>query len=458
MLIKTLTLAFMALPQAFGLALNMPRAQSPGTDPFYIPPKGFDETAPGTILRQRIVPVSFFGFIPNPVEAYQLLYRTTAIDGSAIATVTTVFKPLIRKTDRFISFHTAYDSSAAVCDPSYTYQLGSPPTTDLISSAEMLILELYLLQGYIVASPDYEGPDAAFGPGHLEGMSVLDGMRAVQNFKTTLGLSTNTPRIVGIGYSGGSIATGWAASLHQTYAPELLVKGWVQGGTPANLTGTAVNIDGTLFSGFLPAALDGLNKPSSYSTQLSPVIDSIITPSGTAVLQYAASNCAIGDLLNFAEKSFQSTEYQSLGSNLFYHPTIATVLEQNTMGVYTNQTPVAPVFMYHASQDEIIPFSNASTLASAWCNNGADVSFTTVGNGGHITTEIIGIPGVVDFVSAAFAGTVPSGCSRTTELDSSLNPLALGVEFEPILVALVEILASAGKGDANILKSLGAFR
>ena len=441
-----------------GGAIKLPQAQAPATDPFYRPPEGFEATAPGTILRQRSITTAFFGFIPDLVQAYQLLYRTTAINGSAIATVTTVFKPLFPKTDRFISFHTAYDSSAAVCEPSYTYQLGSPVASNLISSAEMLILELYLLQGYIVAAPDYEGPDAAFGPGHLEGMCALDGMRAVQNFKSTLGLSTSTPSIVGIGYSGGAIATGWAASLQPSYAPELSIKGWVHGGTPANLTGTAVSIDRSLFSGFLPAALDGLNKPSTYSAELSPVINSIITPSGAAVLQYASSNCAIGDLLNFANKSFQSTEYQSLGNGLFFDRTIAAVLEQNTLGVSHDQTPTAPVFMYHASQDEIIPYANASALATAWCNDGASVAFTTFGNGGHVTTEIVGLPDAVNFVSAAFAGTTAAGCSRSTELASTLNPLALGVEFEPILVALVGILAGAGEGDKNILPGPGNFR
>jgi hypothetical protein len=89
----------------------------------------------------------------------------------------------------------------------------------------MLILQGFLLQGYIVSSPDYEGPDAAFIPGRLEGVVTLDSMRAVSNYKNTLGLSTSTPKIVGYGYSGGSVATGWAASLHQAYAPELLVQG-----------------------------------------------------------------------------------------------------------------------------------------------------------------------------------------------------------------------------------------
>ena len=86
------------------LSRSLPRAAVPSSDPFYQPPAGFESQEPGTILRTRTIVVSLFGILPDPVEAYQLLYRTTSINGSAIATVTTVFKPLFPKTDRFVSF------------------------------------------------------------------------------------------------------------------------------------------------------------------------------------------------------------------------------------------------------------------------------------------------------------------------------------------------------------------
>jgi len=77
----------------------------PAQDPFYQPPAGFESKAPGSILRTRTVNLSFLGLIPDlSVQAYQLLYRTNSINGSAIAGVTTVFKPLIAKNDRFVSF------------------------------------------------------------------------------------------------------------------------------------------------------------------------------------------------------------------------------------------------------------------------------------------------------------------------------------------------------------------
>ncbi|CAL5867108.1 uncharacterized protein PFLUO_LOCUS1320 [Penicillium psychrofluorescens] len=447
-----------ASPWAYSAALPVARgaAEDPSTDPFYQPPAGFESTAPGTILRERSIVASFFGLIPDPVEAHQLLYRTTAINGSAIATVTTIFKPPFAKTDRFISFHTAYDSSATICDPSYNYQLGSVQT-DLISSVEMFIMEAYLLLGYIVASPDYEGPDAAFSPGHLEGMGVLDGMRAVTNFNETLGLSAN-PMIIGTGYSGGAIATGWAASLQPSYAPDLDIKGWVQGGTPANLTATMLYIDDTAFSGFLPAAVAGLAKPSAYGAELSSVINSVLTPLGKSKYEFAQSNCAVADLLEFPEMSLLSTSIQTLGAGLIRQPTVASVLNQNIMGLYKNQTPTAPVFIYHAAQDEIIPYADASTLVDSWCSYGASVNFTTYGNGGHVTTEIVGLPDAVQFVEAAFAGEATSGCHRNTELNNTLNPIALGVELEPILSELINALAIAGKNDENIIQNLNVLK
>jgi pimeloyl-ACP methyl ester carboxylesterase len=435
------------------LPRSIPKA--PADDPFYQPPAGFESEAPGAILREREISVAFLGLIPDPVKAYQLLYRTTAINGSAIAGVTTIFVPFNAKKDRFLSFHTAYDSSATICNPSYNYQLGAAQT-DIISSAEQLILQVYLLLGYIVTSPDYEGPDAAFAPGHLEGMGVLDSMRAVSNFKT-LGLSTAKPMIVGTGYSGGAIATGWAASLQPTYAPELDIKGWVQGGTPANLTGTLVFVDNTLFSGFLPAAVVGLAMPSAYGAELNPIIDSILTPKGAKALETARTTCAVGDLIAFPEMSLLSTEIQSLGDRLLYQPTIQKILSKNMLGVNKTEIPAAPVFVYHATQDEVIPYTNASTMVNSWCSNGVSVKFTTFATGGHATTEVVALPDVINFVQSAFAGKTASGCSKNTELGSILNPIALGVELEPILTKLIDVLSHLGQNDSNVKLNLNVL-
>lgn len=423
----------------------------PELDPFYEPAAGFESTAPGTVLRSRKIASAYFGLIPNPVEAYQLLYRTTAVDGSAIGSVTTVFAPSNAKKDRFVSFHTAYDGAArdGKCDPSYSYRFLAPQV-NLISSAEFFLLQAFVLDGNIVSSPDYEGPDAAFGAGRLAGMGVLDSMRAVANFKT-LGFTTSKPAVVGYGYSGGGIATGWAAQLQPTYAPEILIKGWASGGTPANLTGTARFVDGTLFSGFLPQALAGLDAPSAYEAQLSPIYDEYLTPNGQVNLAAAEQICSIQNVPLFAFQQIQSTKFQTLGDRILYEPTVRLVLDENLMGQSQKETPKVPVYLFHAPDDEIIPYTNATTLREEWCNYGASVEFVTVANGGHATTEVLGFPGAFNFVKAAFAGTAAKGCSQKTILDDSLNPIALGASLEPILVKLINTLVTAGRKDANII-------
>lgn len=419
-----------ALPWTLGhLIRHDTRVLARDQDPFYKPPAGFESKEPGTILRSRKVVVALFGLIPDPVEAFQLLFRTNSVNGSAIASATTIFKPAFAKTDRLVSFQTAYDSSAIKCDPSYSYQFGTSQE-DLISSAELIIVQGYLLSGYMVISTDYEGPDAAFSAGRLAGMGVLDGIRAAKNFDK-LGLTAN-PMVVGVGYSGGAIATGWAAGLQPSYAPELSVKGWVAGGTPANLTGVLVYIDKTFWSGFLPAAVAGLLKPSAYLAKLGALVDKYILPAGRQALDFANNNCAPADIIAFSNKSIFDPTFQTLGRDLISLPEVVDVLEDNIMGLHQSETPTAPVYLYHSIADEIIPYANVTTLDMAWCSNGATVKFATHSSGGHLTTEVNGFSAALNFVKQAFAGNVTAGCESTTVSKKSAESGPVDAKVQPV--------------------------
>lgn len=426
--------------------------QKPSQDPFYKPPAGFESTAPGTILRQRVIAASFFNFFPDPIEAHQLLYRTNSVNGSAIATVTTVFKPLFAKNDRFLSWHSAYDSASVDCSPSYDYQLGSTPT-DTTNDIEFLEVQLFLLQGYVVAMPDYEGPDAAWTAGRLAGKTVLDGMRAVKNFGPSIGLVKN-PKIVGAGYSGGGLATSWAAAMHPTYASELNVKGWSSGGTPANLSALAEFIDGTVFSGFLPAAVAGLSKPSAYGAELKDYINSVATPEGKAVINRAENQCTVTDIATWAFQSLKSTKFSSVGANLLTAGPAGDVLKQCVLGVDKELTPSAPLFLFNSKNDEVVTPKPAEFTRDAWCANGASISWLSVANGGHGTGAVVTLPQVLDFVNKAFSGTVPKGCSQKTIFDSKLDPFAFGLALEPLAVGFINWLAKIGTNDEGWIQSI----
>lgn len=236
-----LTTFLLALTLLFSYAAAIPqparqfyaRQSSATDDDFFTPPPGFESTTPGTILAHRPFIPGIFGFIQVPVDGYQLLFRSTALDGSAIAGATTIFVPHnTQLKDRYVQFHTAYDTSAIKCNPSLNYIYNSTQTNSVVS-VEMLYIEFYLALGYIVASPDFEGPDAAFGAGILTGRMVLDSMKAINAFHDTIGFTTDSPMIVGTGYSGGSIACGFAAELQASYAPQLDVKLWSFGGIVA---------------------------------------------------------------------------------------------------------------------------------------------------------------------------------------------------------------------------------
>ncbi|KAF4120047.1 Secretory lipase [Geosmithia morbida] len=430
-----------------------PRALWPDFDPFYRNPTGLEDVAPGTIIRSRRIFPAFFGFIPDPIEAWQLLYRTTAVNGSAITTATTIFKPLNPRKDRLVAFHTAYDSSSNICSPSYTYQLGAMPL-EWITGIERLVLEAYLLSGYIVASPDYEGPDAAFAVGRLQGKAALDGIRAVGNFADELGFSSTTPPVVGVGYSGGSIPVGWAAELQPSYAPEIDIRGWALGGTPASLSATLTFIDNTLYAGFAPVAINGLSKASAYGKKMNALIDRVLTSYGRAVLDAINTVCSHQAVVLFVEQSIFSKSFQSLGLALLQDPTIVSILDDTVLGAAKSGTPSAPVHMYHSSKDQIIPYDPASKTAESWCAKGGNVEFVTLAAGGHVTSEPIGFPGTLRFVSDAFDGRLELGCRRTSIFNDTLDPLALALGLEPVGSRLIELIAAVGKGDSNLSQSL----
>jgi hypothetical protein len=122
MLFSKIRLLVISLPAAAVAAL-LPL--KPSVDPFYQPQSGFERLDPGTILKSRTIAPALLGLAPLPLQGWQLLYRTTALNGTPIATVTTIFKnPLVPViTGRFISVQAPEDSSFVDCAPSYNYQL-----------------------------------------------------------------------------------------------------------------------------------------------------------------------------------------------------------------------------------------------------------------------------------------------------------------------------------------------
>lgn len=230
----------------------------PADDPFFTPPKGWENASNGDVLRTRKVDIALLEVDQmNYKEAHQILYRTTGVNESTPSTtVTTVVVPYNAQPNKLVNFLTFVDADGSQCAPSYTMRKGGHIANDLAMTYQQLVMTTFMNEGYTLTLPDHQGPTRAFAAGRLEGRMSIDATRATLNFKH-LGLDQKS-KVAYYGYSGGAIACGWVASLHQKYAPELNVVGYALGGTPSNVSSTITNLNGGPFSAFGVAGVTGL--------------------------------------------------------------------------------------------------------------------------------------------------------------------------------------------------------
>ncbi len=192
----------------------------PDPDPFYLAPADLDTKQPGDVVRTRRIDTWMY---PNS-DGWQVAFRSTNSLGNPILGVTTVLLPHGVANPPLVSYQAIINSLGTKCAPSrslFNMELQESP-------GMMLGLE----RGWAVSVPDHLGPTGAYGAAKLGGMITLDSVRAVQRV-AELGL-TDSP-VALAGYSGGGMASAWAAALAPTYAPELELAAVVAGGIPADL-------------------------------------------------------------------------------------------------------------------------------------------------------------------------------------------------------------------------------
>lgn len=123
--------------------------------------------------------------------------------------------PSSRLLPELISSLPSYDSASLEASPSYAlYGSDGSSSLDDISTG--------LANGWFVNVPDYEGPLASFTAGVLSGHSTIDSIRAVFNAKHILGLDKDA-RYAMWGYSGGALASEWAAELQVQVSPSVIL-------------------------------------------------------------------------------------------------------------------------------------------------------------------------------------------------------------------------------------------
>ncbi|MCV7084266.1 triacylglycerol lipase, partial [Mycolicibacter hiberniae] len=140
--------------------------------PFFLPPGGWEKTAPGTALRRRRVQIGLFGLIPLRLHAWQVLYRSTDLHGSPETTVTTVLVPKTATGKApLLAFQSAIDAVTPKRFPSYYLQHRTFGINQ--SQNEFLLAVAALQRGWIVTISDHEGPKGLWMAPKQPGYHVL---------------------------------------------------------------------------------------------------------------------------------------------------------------------------------------------------------------------------------------------------------------------------------------------
>lgn len=208
----------------------------------------------------------------TPVKAVQILYRSTDSVGAPIANVTSVLlPPRPQPVVKVITYGSAYDSLNPEDSPSRAVagdaQLnGRTPSGNAAVGGGSLAGEApvfvpLLLAGYTVVIPDTVGPTANFAAGPQYGINTLDALRAATRVEQT---RIPTDAKVGLlAYSGGAIATNWAAIQVPSYAPDINKRlvGVAQGGLLVNPANKLRRVNGSpMWSGVAGIALIGISR------------------------------------------------------------------------------------------------------------------------------------------------------------------------------------------------------
>jgi hypothetical protein len=411
----------------FAGTLAVPTAQAgaapplPQQDPFYsytgVTPLA--KIAPGTVLKSRTLSYHVLG-LSFPVEAVQLLYRSTGMLGQPTVNVTSVLEPPVRfGTPNVVSYQSFYDSLNPADEPSYAIS-GGLTLGGLIPNIEAVLIVPALLAGEAVVVPDTEGEQADFAAGPEYGMNTLDSLRAAMASPATA--LAGTTKIGMLGYSGGAIATEWAAELAPAYAPDVnrRLVGAAFGGTLVDPAHNLDYISGSLiWSGVLPMALIGLAR--SFHFDLTPYLNA----SGLALynkLQDASIINTLGEYPGLTYAQLVKPQYANPDTIPAYvhdanqlimgtggSPTVPLLIDQGANGVLDGTAATTPGI---GPGDGVMITGDVRTLAREYCARGVTVQYNEYDLLDHLGTAVAWIVDAASWLTGRFAGLpAPQDCA-----------------------------------------------
>jgi alpha-beta hydrolase superfamily lysophospholipase len=392
------------------------RPQLPADDPFYDPPAGFQHSRPGTVLRSRDVELAFLGLIPQRITATQLMYRTTDMHGNPEAAATTVIVPAERApkvVTPVVSYQCAIDAVTSRCFPSYALRRRAV-APGAVAQFEFLLIAAAVAEGWAVSVPDHEGRHGMWGAPYEPGYHVLDGLRAALNTER-LELSPSAP--IGLwGYSGGGLASAWAAEMSGSYAPDLNVVGAVLGSPVGDLGHTFRRLNGTYMSG-LPALV--VAALADIYPELNKIIQEHATEEGKKLLQRLHHMTTAEAVIRMVKKDMDDMVDVPL-EQILDSPEVQHVFADIKLGA---AVPTPPVLIVQAVHDQLISVEDIDELAETYQSGGASVTYHRDMFSEHLLLHPMSAPMTLRWLTDRFNGKPLSEHMIRSKWPTLLNPM-----------------------------------
>lgn len=386
-------------------------------DPFMEAPANLQFLSPGMVIRSREVELAFVGLVPQQLTAWQLLYRTTDLNGMPEAAVTTVVLPTGADPARprpLLAYQCAIDAISSSAFPSYALRRGSRSWGN-IAPLELTVMAGVLRKGWALSIADHEGMSGRFGAAREPGYRVLDGVRAALAFGP-LGLEPDTQ--VGVmGYSGGGMASSWAAEMAPEYAPEINLVGAALGAPVGDPGETFLRLNQGFFAGLPALVVGGLR--SGYPG-LARVIHEHVSFDGRRKLQQLEELSTLGAVLKYRHNDFDDYLDSPL-ADVLATPEVLHVFEDLRLG---HRTPDCPLLMVQGTHDQVIHIEDVDAQQQRYVDGGATVRYVRDLTAEHILLQPLSTPMMVGWMADRFAGRpAPSGTTNVPSVALSLRSL-----------------------------------
>ncbi|GAA2059472.1 lipase family protein [Williamsia deligens] len=359
--------------------------------------------------------LAFLGLVPQRVRAAQLNYRTVDLHGEPMVAVTTVLVPERGIADRptpVVSYQCAIDAITGRCFPSYALRRRAH-AVGALPQFEFLLISALLAEGWVVSIPDHEGPQGLWGIPREPGYVTLDGLRAVLAYEPAH-VHPRSPAALW-GYSGGGLASAWAAEMYARHAPELNLVGAVLGSPVGDLGHTYERLNGALFSG-LPALV--VSALRHVYPELDRIIDEHATPSGRAKLAALQSMTTTEAVVRFMFTDMGAFLDRPLDEILAL-PQVREVFDSIRLG---QSPPTIPVLIVQACNDTIVAVDDIDELVRTYVAAGTDVTYHRDRFSEHMLLHPLSAPTALRWLRERMEGRPVDENRRRTTWPALFNP------------------------------------